>query len=154
MKKIGLLGMGLCLVLLFGTSCKSKQSSYQAAYEQARAREMAEPAYNDEFTPVTKPIASTESRQEVITPISGENASGLRLYSVVIGSFTNRTNAYSLKERMEKEGYKPILAENDRGMLRVILTSHDTRADAERSRNTIRSRYPNFQDAWLLERRY
>ena len=155
MKKIGLLGMALCLVLVFGTSCKSKQSAYQAAYEQAKAREMEEPAYDDVFTPVTKPIASTESRQERITPIAGENASGLRLYSVVIGSFRNRTNAYSLKERMENEGYTPILAENEEGMLRVILTSHDNRPDAERSRDAIRSRYyPNFQDAWLLERRY
>jgi hypothetical protein len=59
MKKIALLGITLCLMLTFGTSCKSKQSAYQAAYEQAKAREMAEPAYNDEFTPVTKPIASS-----------------------------------------------------------------------------------------------
>jgi cell division protein FtsN len=154
MKKIALLGMTLCLVLTFGTSCKSKQSAYQAAYEQARAREMADPV-DDEFTPVTKPIASSESRQERITPIPGENAAGLRLYSVVIGSFRNRTNAFSLKERMENQGYRPILAENEQGMLRVILTSHDNRAEAERSRDAIRSRHnPDFQDAWLLERRY
>ena len=155
MKKIGLLGMALCLVLAFGTSCKSKQSAYQAAYEQAKAREMEEPAYDDVFTPVTKPITSTDTRQERINPIAGENAAGIRLYSVVVGSFRNRTNAFSLKERMENEGYMPILAENEEGMLRVILTSHDNRSDAERSRDAVRSRYyPNFQDAWLLERRY
>lgn len=154
MKKLGLLGMALCLVMVFCTSCKSKQSTYRAAYEQAKAREMSEPA-DDEFTPVTKPILSTDTRQERITPIAGENAAGIRLFSVVIGSFRNRTNAYSLKERMEREGYMPILAENEQGMLRVILTSHDNRADAEKSRDATRSRYyPNFQDAWLLERRY
>ena len=154
MKKIGLLGMALCLVLAFGASCKSKQSAYRTAYEQAKAREMAEPAYDDEFTPVSKPVSSTETRQERITPIQGENASGLRLYSVVIGSFQNRTNAFSLKERMENEGYRPILAENEQGMLRVIVTSHDNRADAERSRDAVRSKYsPNFRDAWVLERR-
>ena len=156
MKKIGLLSMALCLVLVFaGTSCKSKQSAYRTAYEQAKAREMAEPANNDEFTPVSKPVSSTETRQERITPIQGENASGLRLYSVVIGVFQNRTNAFSLKERMENEGYRPILVENEQGMLRVILTSHDNRADAERSRDAVRSKYrPSFQDAWVLERRY
>jgi len=155
MKKIGLLAMALCLILAFGTSCKSKQSAYRTAYEQAKAREMAEPADDDVFTPVTKPITSTETRQERITPIAGENASGLRLYSVVIGSFRNRTNAFSLKERMENEGYMPILAENEQGMLRVILTSHDNRTDAERSRDAVRQRYyPNYQDAWILERRY
>ena len=154
MKKLGLFIMTLCLVLAFGTSCKSKQSAYQAAYEQAKAREMAQDDNND-ITPVTKPIASNETRQERITPVVGENASGIKLYSVVIGSFTNSTNAYSLKERMQNEGYTPVLAENEQRMLRVIVTSFDTRADAERSRDAIRSRYyPNFQDAWILQRSY
>ena len=155
MKKIGLLIMTFCLVLTFGTSCKSKQSAYRAAYEQAKAREMTDSADNDVITPVTKPIATSDTREERITPISGENASELKLYSVVIGSFSNRTNAYSLKERMQNDGYSPILAENDQAMLRVILTSFDNRADAERSRDATRSKYyPNFQDAWILQRRY
>ena len=155
MKKIGLLIMTFCLVLTFGTSCKSKQSAYRAAYEQAKAREMTDSADNDVITPVTKPIATSDTREERITPISGENASELKLYSVVVGSFSNRTNAYSLKERMQNDGYTPILAENDQAMLRVILTSFDNRADAERSRDAIRSKYyPNFQDAWILQRRY
>ena len=154
MKKIGLLTIGLCVVLAFATSCKSKQSAYRTAYEQAKAREVAEPVYND-IPPVTKPISSTDTRQERINPISGENAAGIRLYSVVIGSFTNRTNAYSLKERMQNEGYMPVLAENEQGMLRVILTSHDTRSEADRSRDAIRSKYyPNYQDAWILQRSY
>ena len=154
MKKLGLFIMTLCLVLAFGTSCKSKQSAYQAAYEQAKAREMAQQA-DDDIAPVTKPIATNDTRQERISPVAGENASGIRLYSVVIGSFTNSTNAYSLKERMQNEGYTPVLAENEQRMLRVIVTSFDTRVDAERSRDAIRSRYyPNFQDAWILQRSY
>jgi cell division protein FtsN len=155
MKKIGLFGIALCLIFTFGTSCKSKQSAYKTAYEQAKAKEMAEPVDNDVITPVTKPITSTETRQERISPIAGENSQGIRLYSVVIGSFQNRTNAYSMKERMQNEGYMPILAENEQGMLRVILTSHDNREDAERSRDAVRSKYyPNFQDAWILQRSY
>ena len=155
MKKIGLFGMALCLALAFGMSCKSKQSAYRAAYEQAKAREMTEPADDDVITPVIKPITTTETRQERISPIEGENSQGIRLYSVVIGSFQNRTNAYSMKERMQNEGYMPILAENEQGMLRVILTSHDNRSDAERSRDAVRSKYyPNFQDAWILQRSY
>ncbi|MDR0796212.1 MAG: SPOR domain-containing protein [Tannerella sp.] len=155
MKKIGFLVMALCLTLAFGTSCKSKQSAYKAAYEQAKAREMAEPADNNVIAPVNKPIATSETRQERITPVAGEDGSVIRLYSVVIGSFRNKTNAFSLKERMQNEGYMPVLAENDQGMLRVILTSYDNRADAERSRDAIRSKYyPNYQDAWILQRSY
>jgi cell division protein FtsN len=155
MKKLGMLILAVCLISLCGTSCKSKQSAYKSAYEQAQARETAGPANNNEITPVTKPIASNDTRQERITPITGENAAGIRLYSVVIGSFQNRTNAYSLKERMQNDGYSPILAENEQGMLRVLVTSFDNRTDAERSRDAIRSRYyPNFQDAWILQRSY
>ena len=147
--------MALCLMTVVGTSCKSKQSAYRAAYEQAKAREMAGQTDDYVITPVTKPVASNETRQERITPLDGENADGIRLFSVVIGSFQNRTNAFSLKERMEREGYMPVLAENEQRMLRVIVTSFDNRADAERSRDAIRSRhYPNFQDAWILQRSY
>jgi cell division protein FtsN len=155
MKKIGFFVVALIMTLTLGTSCKSKQSAYRTAYEQAKEREMTAQEYNDAITPVNKPIASSDTRQERITPVQGEDGSRIRLYSVVIGSFRNRTNAFSLKERMQNEGYMPILAENDQGMLRVILTSHDNRADAERSRDAIRSKYyPNYQDAWLLQRSY
>ena len=148
--------MVLCVVTMCCVSCKSKQSAYKAAYEQAKEREMtnSEPV-EEQITPVTKATTSTATRQEKITPISGENPEGIKLYSVVIGSFKNKTNAYSLKERMQNEGYMPVLGENEQGMLRVILTSHETRKEAEKSRDAIRAKFfPNFQDAWLLERTY
>jgi cell division protein FtsN len=157
MKKIELLGIALCSVLMCCVSCKSKQSAYKTAYEQAKEMEVVEEDLVEEetITPVSKSKTSTVARQERITPIAGEDAAGIKLYSVVIGSFKNKTNAYSLKERMQNDGYMPILGENEQGMLRVILTSHESRQEAEQSRNAIRSKYyPNFQDAWLLERRY
>lgn len=158
MKKIIFLMISFCLILLGTTSCKSKQSAYKAAYEQAKAKEMeTSPVVEEDITPVTKSKTPTSSapRQEKITPVAGEDGAGIKLYSVVIGSFQNKTNAYSLKERMQNEGYMPILGENEQGMMRVILTSHENRQDAEQSRNTIRQKYyPNFQDAWLLERQY
>ncbi|WP_314694781.1 SPOR domain-containing protein [Tannerella forsythia] len=156
MKKLGLLSMALCVVMMCCVSCKSKQSAYKAAYEQAKEREMtnSEPV-EEQIAPVTKAKTSTATRQEKITPVSGENPEGIKLYSVVIGSFKNKTNAYSLKERMQNEGYMPVLGENEQGMLRVILTSHETRKEAEKSRDAIRAKFfPNFQDAWLLERTY
>ena len=107
MKRIGLLGVTLCLVFAIGTvSCKSKQSAYKAAYEQAKEREISsdEPT-DEEIAPVTKSKDSGETRQEKITPVEGEDADAIKLYSVVVGSFKNRTNAFSLKERMQNEGY-------------------------------------------------
>lgn len=159
MNKILLLGAAVGMILAFG-SCKPKQSAYKAAYEQAKAKESTSPveAVEDEeeyAAPVYKPSTTDEARQEKITPVQGEDASGLKRFSVVIGSFQNRTNAYSLKERMQNDGYNSLLGENEQGMLRVIVTSFDDKDDAYRSRDAIKAKYaPNFQDSWILERKY
>lgn len=166
MNKIWSLGAVLCMVLAFG-SCKPKQSAYKAAYEQAKEREMNAPVEEvyvennqvvvDQVESVSKPRVTNESttRSERINAMEGEDASRLKRYSVVIGSFRNKTNAYSLKERMEGEGYQVVLGENEQGMLRVIVASYDSRSDAADSRDAFKRKYaPNFQDAWLLERTY
>ena len=156
MKKILLFGAAICCILTLG-SCKSKSSAYKTAYEQAKTSDdnWADEEYDDTEVLTSEEISYESVRQEKVRPASGEDLSGLRKYSVVIGSFKNRTNAFSLKERMMSEGYRPIVAENDHGMLRVIVSSFDSKADAARSRDAIKSKYnPNFQDAWLLERQY
>ncbi|MDR3308524.1 MAG: SPOR domain-containing protein [Tannerella sp.] len=158
MKKILLFGTALCCVLMLG-SCKSKSSAYKQAYEQAKSNDTYDDLDDDNTEVLTTEevsYTSTKSdKTEKLKTLSGEDESGLKKYSVVIGSFKNRTNAYSLKERMLDEGYRPVVAENDYGMLRVIVTSFDSKADAARSRDAVKSKYaPNFQDAWLLERKY
>jgi cell division protein FtsN len=155
MKKILLFGAAICCVFMLN-SCKSKSSAYKAAYEQAKSTDNYWKDDDDRTEVLTSEEISYESvRQEKLKPARGEDELGLKKYSVVIGSFKNRMNAYSLKERMTDEGYRPVIAENDLGMLRVIVASFDSRADAVRSRNSIKSKYaPNFQDAWLLERKY
>lgn len=52
MKKLVVLGMGLCVALAF-SSCKSSESAYKKAYEKAKQQELAEaPADQVEATPV------------------------------------------------------------------------------------------------------
>ncbi|MEG1544783.1 MAG: SPOR domain-containing protein [Tannerellaceae bacterium] len=160
MNKIWLFGAAISMVLAFG-SCKPKQSAYKAAYEQAKEKETTAPVEVVEeevveVAPVSKPRTSSAStRAEKINAAQGEDASRLKRYSVVIGSFKNKTNAYSLKDRMQNDGYNAVLGENEQGMLRVIVSSFDEKADAADSRDAIKSKYaPNFQDAWLLERQY
>ena len=41
-RKLVVLGMGVCLVLPFA-SCKSSESAYKKAYEKAKQQELAEP---------------------------------------------------------------------------------------------------------------
>lgn len=153
-----LFGVAISMVLAFG-SCKPKQSAYKAAYEQAKEKETVQPEVEEEeeeIVVVSKPRTSNASvRQEKLTTVQGEDPNGLKRYSVVIGSFKNKTNATALKARMADEGYNPILAQNELGMLRVIVSSFDNKADAADSRDALKDRFaPNFADAWLLERQY
>lgn len=150
----------LALVVGLG-SCKSKKSAYRQAYEQAKQREIAtqesvakavtyeEPVAS---TPAPAPVAPISVRKERVSTVDGENAGLLRRYSVVIGSFQNPTNARSLKERMVARGYNAVLARNEVGMMRVIVSSFDSREEAAASREAIKARFaPEFSDAWILE---
>ena len=100
---------GLCLAMVF-TGCKSKESAYKQAYEKAKAAESAQaPAEVIEtqvatetptVTPVqTRPVTQTtvvdnvdniSVREERVSVVSG---TGLRNFSVVVGSFSVIANA-------------------------------------------------------------
>ena len=154
MKKILLFGAAVCCMFMLG-SCKSKSSAYKTAYEQAKSNDRQWDDEDDTEVLTTEEISYESVKQESVNVLQGEDLSGLKRYSVVIGSFGVRTNAFALKERMTREGYRPIIAENEHGMMRVIVASFDSRADAARARDAFKAKYaPNFSDAWLLERRY
>ncbi|WP_455520340.1 SPOR domain-containing protein [Porphyromonas sp.] len=157
MKKVILASLALVAVASL-SSCGAKKSAYRKAYEQAKQREVAtqatKPAVQYE-APVTTPeraAAPVTVRKERVTTYQGEDANRLKRFSVVVGSFQNPTNARNLKERMIKAGYNAVLATNEVGMLRVIVSSFDSREEAAASRDAIKARFaPDFKDAWLLE---
>ena len=103
MKKLAVLGMGVCIALAF-SSCKSSESAYKKAYEKAKQQELAEPqttAPAEEVAPVvTAPVevkvvesAPAGMRQEKVTVVSERN-----LYRVVIGTFDDRASAENLRD--------------------------------------------------------
>lgn len=164
MKKITVLGMGLCLVLAI-SSCKSSESAYKKAYEKAKQQELAEPQVStpaQEVTPVAtvpaepKVVESVPAgvRQEKVTVVSGAN--GLKDFSVVAGSFGLKANAENLKSFLDKEGYSAIIAFNaEAAMYRVIVSTFADRASAASARDAFKAKYParkDFQGAWLLYR--
>ena len=152
--KIWLFGLALTLLFSFG-ACKSKESAYKAAYEKAKEKEMEDDKNVSEITPISKPATTADSyssatvQKEKVTTIDG---AGLKQFSVVIGSFMNKTNATSLKERMQQQGYSVTIAQNERQMYRVIVATFDDKANAARERDAVKAKYnPDFQDSWLLE---
>lgn len=158
MKKVLIASFALALAFGLG-SCKSKKSAYRQAYEQAKQREIATQESTVKAVTYEEPVAAPPAqvtpisvRKERVSTLDGENASHLRRYSVVIGSFQNPTNARSLKERMVARGYNAVLARNEVGMMRVIVSSFDSREEAAASREAIKARFaPEFSDAWILE---
>ena len=161
MKKYFVLCAGLCAAMAF-TSCKSSESAYKKAYEKAKAQE-TQPVQQAtaEETPVnvvapveTKPANETrvvdnmdnvQVRQESVSLISG---SGLKNFSVVVGSFSVRANAEGLQAQLRDAGYDAQVVKNEaRNMYRVVSATFDSKAEAAASRNEFRSKYP---DAWLL----
>ena len=159
MKNYLVICAGLCVVLAFG-SCKSKESAYRKAYDKAKAQEAADVTENNyEDTPVVTPFVDTpvvenndnnnyehvNVRTENVTVVNG---SGLKSYSVVVGSFSVKSNAENLMARLRSQGYDAQLAYNSaRDMYRVVATTSDSKASAVQSRTQLRNTYP---DAWLL----
>jgi cell division protein FtsN len=147
--KFYLIGLAVCSLVVFD-GCKSKESAYKAAYEAAKQKEIATV---EEVVPVAKPqttpvASSTYTQKEKVTVLEGS----IKQFNVVVGSFTNKTNAVSLKNRFEKDGYTVYLAQNERGMYRVIVATFDDKASAAAERDNIKVKnYPNFQDAWILD---
>ena len=157
MKKYMILCAGLCAAMAF-TSCKSSESAYKKAYEKAKAQEAAAVETNTEANVVApveeKPIDevrvvdnadNVQVRQEQVSLIDG---SGLKNFSVVVGSFSLRANADGLQQRLKEAGYDAQIVKNtDRNMFRVVASTFADKASAAQSRNELRAKYP---DAWLL----
>lgn len=163
MKKLVVLGVGICIALAFA-SCKSSESAYKKAYEKAKQQELASPQAitSEETVPVANSSAEAKVvesvpagvRQERVQVVSGVD--GLKDYSVVCGSFGVKANAEGLKDYLDKEGYDSVIAFNsDAAMYRVIVNTFADRASAERARDSFKAKYPSrkdFQGAWLLYR--
>ena len=150
------------------TSCKSSESAYKQAYLKAKAQDEAQQRQQEQTVvqevqqsqqPVVTPLEERSTaqtrvvdnadnirvRQETVSVVSG---SGLKAFSVVVGSFGLATNAEGLQQRLRDAGYDAQIVKNeDRNMYRVIAATFDNKADAARSRDQLRATYA---DAWLL----
>ena len=160
MKKLVVLGMGLCMALAF-TSCKSSESAYKKAYEKAKQQEMAEapaeevvaaaPVVAASVAAPATPVEVGTVREEKVQLVSGD---GLKAFSVVCGSFGVKANAEGLKAKLDADGYNAKVVFNaDRNMYRVVVSSFDDRVQAAQARDNFKAKYPSnpeFQKSWLL----
>ena len=161
MKKYMVMCAGLCSALAF-TSCKSSESAYKKAYEKAQAQEenrAAEQNQGNEEIAVVAPVVEKPASETVVldnadnVPVRQEslslvNGAGLKSFSVVVGSFSVQANAEGLQGTLRSQGYEAQVAYNaSNQMYRVVAATFDAKPDAVRSRNELRTQYP---DAWIL----
>ena len=164
MKHYLVLGAALC-VAFFMVSCRSSESAYKKAYDKAKSQQPIAQVPAQQQT-VSQPTTTVVPVQTVTTPTSTTtlvttnesartenvtlvNGTGLKAYSVVVGSFGVKANADNLQAKLKNAGYSAQIASNPNGMFRVIATTFDDLNTAVQSRNALRAQYP---DAWLLRR--
>ena len=157
MKNYFVLGAAVCVAMSM-VSCKSSESAYKKAYEKAKQQQTTTeaPVQTTVVTPATTvapvqtvtttPVTNESTRTENLTLVSG---TGLKAFSVVVGSFSIKANAENLQKKLNGEGYAAQLAMNPQGMYRVIASTFDDLNSAVQSRNTLRTQYT---DAWLLRK--
>ena len=167
MKKIFYFSALVCTAIAFTACSSSKESAYRKAYEKAKAQEQyaqqpvqqQQPEYQAPVqtqAPVTPMVQQPVQQTTTVvdnTPVRKENVnvvsgSGLKAYSVVVGSFGVRANADGLQNTLRNAGYDAQIAYNsDRNMYRVIATTHDDKSSAISTKESLKATYP---DAWLL----
>lgn len=154
--------MGVALIVAFGmSSCKSGESAYKKAYEKAQAQQS---------TPASvTPVSETSQQEVAVTPVQSVatvtpvtdynnvtvrtedvtlvNGTGLKAYSVVVGSFSLQANAVSLQGKLTNQGYQAQVVKSPSNMYRVIISTHNDKVSAAQSRDKVRATY---EDAWLL----
>ena len=164
MKKYMVVCAGLSLALAFASCGKSSESAYKKAYEKAKSQEAAQRVSEPTEVPATvvAPVTNRPANQRVVDNsdnvsvrqerVSLINGSGLKNFSVVVGSFGLQANAEGLQQQLRDGGYNAQIVKNEsNNMFRVIATTFDSKSEAVSSRDQIRgSKYNPKGDAWLL----
>lgn len=137
------------------SACKSSQNAYKEAYEKAVSGDnktvIEEPVVaNDEAA--GEDVSNVSVREEKVSVVTGDQ--GIKAYGIVCGSFSLKTNADALRERLIDDGYKAVVVVNESGKTyRVVCASFDTKEEAVAERTRFKARYPDnqdFQSAWIL----
>jgi len=164
MKKYTFICAALAAAMLL-TGCKSKEDAYKQAYLKAKQQDemiqqqQQQPAANTQavVTPMQEKVVTQSQvldnadnvavRQEQVSVISG---SGLKNFSVVVGSFQLKENAAGLQQTLQSQGYDAQLVVNNNVspvMYRVVAATFETKQEAAASRNALMEKFPG---AWLL----
>lgn len=158
MKKAIIL-VAAAFVILNIVSCKPNQAATKAAYEKAMAAAKEKPTITadtptdgaiTEIQPMVTQSTVARERSESVKVLDNGT---INLYSIVVGSFKQLTNANSMRNRLINDGYTAaVVVQNAQGLYRVIACSFGTREEAVAARTELTQRYPAsyIKDPWML----
>lgn len=160
MKKYIVFSAALCVAVAF-TGCKGSESAYKKAYEKAKSAEAQQVVDNTPVVteaPVVAPVQTRPANEGQVVNVDNVsvrqervaivNGTGLKNFSVVVGSFSVIANAEGLQQRLKNAGYSAQIVKNEtNNMYRVVASTYDDKVSAVQSRDQLRATYP---DAWLL----
>ena len=157
MKRI-YLSLFALLVIATITSCRGNYEATKAAYEKAMEAAVERPTItsetptDDAITEIQPMVSTSSETKERTESVKAFDNAKIQAYSVVVGSFKQRTNANGMCEQLKEDGYEAFVAQNAHGMYRVIACTFATREEAVAARKEIIKRYPtNFVgNPWLL----
>lgn len=169
MKKLFLVST-VIIAALSMSSCKSQKTLSEAATVAETEEEFEEvapiqfasqpkqtssaPVAQTATQPATPVKPAAPDRTEKVFVIESGDSGKLKGFNVIVGSFGTKTNAENQKNKMKGRGYNAFLVRNEAGMFRVVAASYDTREEATKTRDKIRSTYPTENgtcaEAWLL----
>jgi cell division protein FtsN len=149
----------LVISMMFLTSCaslrkgssKMDESPYASGVknDSIEVREDQKPA-KQEKEEQNKIVVREERVKTVDTEEKEEIVSR---YYVVIGSFRYLDNARNYKKDLIKEGFVPVILENENGLFRVSVAAYNEEDSARSNIASIRQNYPKYSDVWLLIRK-
>lgn len=162
MKKYTMLCVALCGAMVF-TGCKSSESAYKQAYLKAKQQDEMQQQQQtpveeaNVVTPMVEKVATNTQvvdnadnivvKQEAVSMVNG---SGLKTFSVVIGSFLSKANAETQMDLLKKDGYEALVVKSEadgKTWYRVVATTFESKTDAAASKNALSAKFPG---AWLL----
>lgn len=91
-------------------------------------------------------------RSEKIKPIGQIDRTMYQFY-VIIGSFKSIENAKRYNVGLVKEGFTPVILENESGLFRISVGGYDDENAARVRITGIRAAYQEHRDVWLLVRK-
>ena len=145
MKLSTVISYAILLSLVF-SSCASMKKPSSSSFDDSSS-----PYVKEEVKPKpeTKKIVVKEEKVKLLD-VENEQFK----YYVIIGSFRVLENAKNYKQQLIKEGFTPVLMENENGLYRVSVAAYNMEESAREKIANIRSKYPKYSDVWLLIRKY